>query len=255
MVSTGGMSIRSAFLGFYKKVQPVIAPGLQYSQAHYEQALSIHIGQGKDWMDLGCGHSLLPPWRAEQEQRLVARAKTLTGLDYDFTALQQNRIIHNRVRGDVSKLPFTDNTFDLVTSNMVFEHLQEPQIQMSEIFRVLKPGGTLIFHTPNKYGYGVLAVRLVPERLKKILTWILQGRKSEDVYPTYYRINSSSMIRALAARTGFGVKEINLIMSSATFVMIPPLMILELLWMRLLMTDSLRSLRTNIIAVLHKPAR
>jgi ubiquinone/menaquinone biosynthesis C-methylase UbiE len=206
-------------------------------------------------MDLGCGHNLLPAWRAEQERRLVARARRLTGLDYDFAALQQNEVIRDRVRGDVSKLPFTDNTFDLVTSNMVFEHLQEPQIQMAEIFRVLKPGGTLIFHTPNKYGYGVLTARLIPEPLKKTLTSILQGRKSEDVYPTYYRVNSTSMIQDLAARTGFRVKEVDLIMSSATLIMIPPLLILELLWMRLLMTDSLRSLRTNIIAVLHKPAR
>lgn len=249
------MSIRSTLHGFYKKVQPVLAPGLQYSQAHYEEALNIHVRQGQDWMDLGCGHNLLPPWRAEQERQLIARAGTVTGLDYDFAALQQNQVIHNRVRGDVSKLPFTDNTFDLVTSNMVFEHLEEPQVQMAEIFRVLKPGGTLIFHTPNKYGYGVMAAGLVPEGLKKTLSWILQGRKSEDVYPTFYRINSSSMISDVAARIGFNVKEINLIMSSATFIMIPPLMILELLWMRLLMTDSMRSLRTNIIAVLQKPAR
>jgi ubiquinone/menaquinone biosynthesis C-methylase UbiE len=249
------MSIRGAFDAFYKKVQPVIAPGVQYSQAHYEQALHAHVGQGKDWMDLGCGHTLLPPWRAEQERQLVARARRLTGLDYDFAALRQNRVIHHRVRGDVSKLPFTDNAFDLVTANMVFEHLQEPQRQMAEIFRVLKPGGTLIFHTPNKYGYGVLTAKLVPEPLKKVLTSILQGRKAEDVYPTYYRVNSASTIGELAARTGFRVKEIDLIMSSATLVMIPPLVILELLWMRLLMTDSLRSLRTNIIAVLQKPVR
>jgi ubiquinone/menaquinone biosynthesis C-methylase UbiE len=45
------------------------------------------------------------------------------------------------VRGDVSKLPLTDNTFDLVTSNKVFEHLQEPHIQMTEIFRVLSRAG------------------------------------------------------------------------------------------------------------------
>jgi len=247
------MSIRSTFDAFYRRVQPVIAPGIQYSQAHYEQALNVHVSQGQDWMDLGCGHCLLPSWRAEQEQQLVARAKTLTGLDYDFAALQQNRVIHNRVRGDVSKLPFSDNRFDLVTSNMVFEHLQEPQIQMAEIFRVLKPGGTLVFHTPNKYGYGVLTARLIPDHLKRILTSVLQGRKSEDVYPTFYRVNSTSMIHDLASRTGFSVKTIDLIMSSATLVMIPPLLIVELLWMRLLMTDSLRLLRTNIIAVLQKP--
>lgn len=248
------MGVRSAFMTFYRGVQSVIAPTLKYSQAIYETVLESHTRDRKDWLDLGCGHQLLPPWRHEQEKQLAARARTLVGFDYDFDALRKHRTITDRVRGDVSKLPFPGDTFDLMSSNMVFEHLKEPAIQLAEIFRVLRPGGMLIFHTPNKYGYGVLIGLLFPGWVKVKLAWLLQGRKAEDVYPAYYRINSTSAIRQLAERTGFRVKEIKLIVSSPNLIMIPPLVIFELLLLRLLMTRPLRPWRTNIIAILEKPA-
>ena len=249
------MDVRDACRAFYRNVQSVIAPTLKYSQAIYESVLASHIGAGKDWLDLGCGHQLLPPWRHEQEKRLVAQARTLVGLDYDFEALCRHRTIVDRVRGDVSRLPFKGDAFDLISANMVFEHLRQPEAQLAEIFRALRPGGRLIFHTPNKYGYGVLIGRLIPGGLKIRLAWLLQGRVEEDVYPAFYRINSSSGIRRVAERVGFQVEKIKLIVSSPNFVMIPPLVIFELLLLRLLMTRPMRRLRTNIIVVLEKPIR
>lgn len=247
------MSLERICFDFYRRVQPTLAPGLKYSQTLYEDVLVAEVGQDVTWMDLGCGHQMLPPWRFESEQKLAQRAKMLAGLDYDFASLAKHRTIHHRVHGDVTKLPFADGSFDLVTANMVFEHLMEPQVQLAEITRVLRPGGQLIFHTPNALGYGVLLGRLVPGWVKKRLAWFLQGRKAEDVYPAYYRINSSATIESLAEHSGLKVKDIMLVMSSPNLVMIPPLMIVELLLARLLMTQPLRPLRTNIIAILRKP--
>lgn len=48
--------------------------------------------------------------------------------------------------------PFTgieDNTFDVVVSFQVIEHIQEDEFFLNEIFRVLKPGGMAIISTPN----------------------------------------------------------------------------------------------------------
>lgn len=47
------------------------------------------------------------------------------------------------VFGDGHKLPFQDNSFDLILSQAVIEHLFDPFTAVSEIFRVLKPGGTV----------------------------------------------------------------------------------------------------------------
>lgn len=48
-----------------------------------------------------------------------------------------------------SKLPFQDQSFDLVFHHDVVEHVNSPFLFLSEQYRVLKPGGSLILSTPN----------------------------------------------------------------------------------------------------------
>lgn len=49
---------------------------------------------------------------------------------------------------DVTKIPFEDNSFDVVICNHVLEHVIEDQLAMSEIYRVLKKGGWSILQVP-----------------------------------------------------------------------------------------------------------
>jgi ubiquinone/menaquinone biosynthesis C-methylase UbiE len=174
-------------------------------------------------------------------------------LDYDHASLKNHKTIKLCIHGDISHLPFLDEAFDLVTSNMVLEHLQNPEIQLQEIFRILKPEGLFIFHTPNLRCYSTLFARLLPMSLKSKLIWFLQKRKDQDVFPTYYRINTTRDIKRIAELTGFQIKKIRLIVSSAQCVMLPPIIILELLLIRLLMTRFGRPFRTNMISILKKP--
>ncbi len=247
------MKIRDVFYKFYGKCLSVIAPTLKYSQTIYEDVLKENINKNCNWLDLGCGHSILPSWRYNQETELVKNAKFLVGLDYDFLSLKKHKTIKSRIRGDITNLPFADNTFDLITSNMVFEHLIEPLTQLSEMYRILKPRGVLLFHTPNLLGYTTILARIVPEIIKDKIIYFLQQRKEKDVFLAYYRINSRRKISKIAQKTGFIVDEIKLIVSSANLVMIPPLVIFELIYIRILMTKRLKAFRTNIIAKLEKP--
>jgi SAM-dependent methyltransferase len=48
-----------------------------------------------------------------------------------------------------NRIPFADCSFDVVVSNQVFEHIQHPKQFISEIHRVLKPGGTFIALFPD----------------------------------------------------------------------------------------------------------
>lgn len=50
-------------------------------------------------------------------------------------------------------LPFPDETFDIVYSSYVLEHVQDPGQVLTESIRVLKPGGTLCFELPNHLSY------------------------------------------------------------------------------------------------------
>ena len=230
----------------------VIAPTLRYSQYLYEEALSAEVRSGVTWLDLGCGHQILPEWREVQERDLVAQCKTVVGVDYDLLSLRNHRTIARRVRGSISRLPFQDSAFDLATANMVVEHLDDPPAAFREIARVLKPGGVFICHTPNALGYGALLARVIPQRLKILLARLLEGRCDTDVFPAYYRANTRGVIARVAADAGLYVTKARMAVSDAGLVMIPPLGLLELLWIRALMLPPLKPLRTHILAVLTK---
>ena len=54
-------------------------------------------------------------------------------------------------QGDLEKaaLPYPDAHFDLIVANQIFEHLKQIYLPLSELHRVLKPGGILLFSVPN----------------------------------------------------------------------------------------------------------
>jgi SAM-dependent methyltransferase len=81
-------------------------------------------------IDLGCGDKHIKP-AAE------SRGLSYTGLDITDLNLEKD------------KLPFEDNSVDIALSLAVIEHIQNPEIYLSEIYRVLKPNGLVYLSTPN----------------------------------------------------------------------------------------------------------
>jgi len=77
------------------------------------------------------------------------------GVDYSFSALklakQQLGQAVGLVRSSGCALPFEDDSFGLVTCIEVLEHLEDDSKAVSEISRVLKPGGFLIASVPNHH--------------------------------------------------------------------------------------------------------
>lgn len=244
--------MRRALFKIYWAMRGVVAPGLNYSQLSYEAVLRQHTGPEVRWLDIGCGHQVLPTWRASQETQLVSNCKSVVGVDFDRPSLRSHRTIRFRAQADISRLPFPDGSFDLVTANMVVEHLDDPDTQFREAARVLRPGGVFIFHTPNANGYFAVLSGLVPEALKGVLIRVLDGRPREDVFKIHYKANTEAAVDRLAAASGLEVTELKLFLTDAVFALVPPLALAELALIRLLMMERLRRYRTNIIAVLRK---
>jgi 2-polyprenyl-3-methyl-5-hydroxy-6-metoxy-1,4-benzoquinol methylase len=229
-----------------------IVPGLEYSQHRYDQHLRRWIPEGVTWLDVGCGRRLLPEWRAEVEKLLLARAESLVGIDLDFGSLKDNVTADLCVLSAVGALPFRDSTFDVVTANMVVEHLEDPASSFTEVARVLKPGGLFLFHTPNVEAFPTTIARLLPDAIKTPMARILDSRDSEDVFHTFYRCNTEEAIHRAAAAAGFAVAELSFVSSTALFSVVPPLAFVELFWLRAIQRDSRKRLRSNLIAVLRK---
>ena len=248
----GTMDLHSNLEEIYWRMEKAVAPGLRGSQSIYEEVLNLYVKPGKKWLDLGCGHHVLPEWRGDQERELVDRCGQVVGVDADVASLPKHRTIRNRVAADIDNLPFAPGSFDLVSANMVVEHLDDPLLQFQEVSRVLEKGGIFIFHTPHKLGYPTIGAMLLPRVIKGKLISVLDGRPAEDVFPTFYRANTRKTITSLAADSGLEVVNLMLIVSSAVLMLIPPLAFFELILIRMLMSHKLAPLRTHIIAVLRK---
>lgn len=53
------------------------------------------------------------------------------------------------VKADICKLPFKDQSFDVIFCNHVLEHIPDDTTALRELYRVLKPGGWGIFQVPQ----------------------------------------------------------------------------------------------------------
>lgn len=247
--------MREALHRISKALYQPIAPELKYSQTQFEERLAALVARASSWLDLGCGHQLLPEWRADAERTLVAQCPVVVGLDYDLPSLARHRSMRLRVRGDASALPFADASFDLVSANMVVEHLSDPVGQFREVRRVLRPGGTFIFHTPNARSWVATIASKLPDPVKRLLARTLEGRQAEDVFPTHYLANDEPSIRAAAERSGLEVVSVDFVVSTPTFAVVPVLSMAEAVVLRrMARRPELAHQRTNIFGTLRRPA-
>ncbi|HKY39626.1 MAG TPA: class I SAM-dependent methyltransferase [Polyangiaceae bacterium] len=105
-------------------------------------------------------------------------------------------------------MPFRSASFDVVVSLMVLEHVTSPERVISEVFRVLKPGGTFYLACENYLGfrephYGVAWLPLMPKRLGAAYLR-LRGRPTEYLYDSITYVTRPGVTRLLE-RSGFSL--------------------------------------------------
>lgn len=140
-------------------------------------------------LDAGCGTDA-PFMRKFSNETIV------TGIDL-CEALPKDMPV---VRGDLSRLPFSESVFSIVCSRSVFEHLGEPDLVMDEIHRALKPGGICIILTPNRWDYSSVVAQLTPQFFHEWFVNRIYGSNTYDTFPTRYRANTPAYFRGLAER-------------------------------------------------------
>jgi len=247
------MTATAAFARLYWKLETLIDPGVVSSQYVYRDVVDAAVTPDTDWLDLGCGHSLFPDWIRGQSE-LVDRARSTAGIDYTVDALGKHSSIRRLVAGDITALPFASQAFDVISSNMVMEHLRQPVPALAEIARILRPGGRLIFHTPNLWFYQIRLATLVPDRLKRRLVAFGERRADSDIFPTYYQMNTARAIHTVARRAGFRVIELRKVNTSSIsdIFLFGPFVVGALLFRRMTRLHALQDFRSNFIVTLEK---
>ena len=167
-----------------------------------ERAILAKVTPQTAVLDIGCGRT------APNLSMLKGKAGNLNGVDLvDFRNEDPELLLHKQ---NVEAMPAIASTsIDLAYSRSVMEHVQDTEAAMSEIHRVLRPGGRYIFLTPNFYDYASLISYVMPNRLHPIIVRMTEGRAEEDTFPAYYNANTKRRIRQLAAATGFEVERLD----------------------------------------------
>lgn len=122
-------------------------------------------------LDAGCGYCY-------HTTRLARSGARITAVDFSDAALAAARVtieeagLQDQVtlrQADLTALPFPDGTFDSVVTWGVLMHIPQLELALSELARVLKPGGTLVVCENNMHSLDVRirerAIRLAKKAL------------------------------------------------------------------------------------------
>jgi SAM-dependent methyltransferase len=184
----------------------------------YANLVRTYLRPGSVLLDLGCG-------RGGLVEQLGHPLSQIVGIDPDLSSLREHRLPLPRAQAISHRLPLAAGSVDLAFSSWVLEHLPAPQADFAEISRVLRPGGTFIFLTPNKEHPLALLNRFLGRlsHLQGLLVNRLYGRAGADTFPTWYRANSPRDLRALA--TGAGLQPVSLeAIADPTYLAFTPLL-------------------------------
>lgn len=105
------------------------------------------LRSGDRILEIGCGIGTVV-------FKLSGQGYDVIGTDISGEAINYGRKKYGDIRLEVQaaeSLPYEDRYFDVVLSFDLFEHIAATDVHLSEVRRVLRPGGHYLFQTPNKY--------------------------------------------------------------------------------------------------------
>ena len=171
----------------YQKKFSQLQPGDLYNSSMREQKAKKMLSVLNEYysdnlkslslLNIGCSTGITTGFLAKQ-------FATVVGIDIDEEAVkfaQENYATDNlefKVE-DAMSLTFSDNHFDVIICSHVYEHVPDYNRLMSEVYRVLKPGGVCFFAAPNQITfiephYKLPLLSLIPRRLAHLYLRLLK---------------------------------------------------------------------------------
>lgn len=183
----GGFTDVDGTIAFYTRVKSLIEP------------TSVVL-------DVGCGRGLYgedPVIARRQNRILKGHCARVIGIDVDPVG-EGNPYLDEFRRIETARWPVEDESVDVIVSDCVLEHIEDPEAFLAECRRTLKLGGYLCLRTANAHSYIGLISRMVPNRLHAaVLKRARHSKKEEDIFPTVYRCNTRRKLAKALDRFGF----------------------------------------------------
>ncbi len=144
---------------------PQVHGNIELEHIHrYLQALTIT--SGKDVLDIASGEGY-------GSAMLAKKANQVIGVDISIEAIKHARKQYQMdnldfMVGSCLDIPLPDASIDLVVSFETIEHVDQHDQMMKEIKRVLRPAGTLLISSPDKYYYSIEPGYINPYHKKEL---------------------------------------------------------------------------------------
>ena len=220
--------------------------GRKFHDTLYREMIASHFRPGQRVLDAGCGRSM-------KFCRDFPNAAVVVGVDLEEALDTRNTRPPFGVKGDLARLPFAANYFDLVICRSVVEHLENPEQVFSEFNRVLREGGKAIIITPNKYDYVSILATFTPYWFHRYIVSRIFQVSEDDVFPTLYRANTIRTLRKSLTATGFKQLEMRSINHYPAYLMFSPVLFrIGVLYERLTSLESFEALRGSLLCACQK---
>lgn len=189
-------------------------PRNHFHQSSAESVLRAHVVAGltaSRVLDFGCGDG-----RSINLFREILPDAKLTGVDI---ASSPEVDLRRRTDGEFVtyegfELPFEDRSFDLVFSHQVLEHVRKPELALSEVARVLRPGGLFIgqtsqfepYHSYSLWNFTVYGFKRIAEDAGLILDELRPGIDGFTLMQRSYQGRPTHMSRYFTEESPINVE-------------------------------------------------
>lgn len=157
---------------------------------------------GKDVLECGCGAGRFT-------EVLLAEGANVTSVDLSSAVDANARLFpvserHRIAQADILALPFAERSFDVVLCIGVIQHTPSPEMTIAELYRFVKPGGTLaIDHYAPSWKRYTTTAPLVRQMLKRLppKTALRVTERLVDVFlPWHKRFAKQRVLNAALTR-------------------------------------------------------
>lgn len=137
-------------------------------------------------LDIGCSSGIITNYLADYFQKVI-------GVDIDEKALMFARKKYHKnnlefKNLDVLKKPLPNESFDVIICNQIYEHVDNANLLINNIYHMLKPGGICFFGAANKIAalfechyQGLPFVAWMPKKIADLMVKVFRGKESYDV--------------------------------------------------------------------------